>query len=381
MGGGSFGGGQRIGRRCVECTATRFHSEAGNGLVRSSNLKEGRGISRRAFIPGRWRPSRGRMGDGPGAGGEPARRAQGTRPARTGRPFRLIPLNTGECQLGKDHVLGEPYTSDERIAFTIYAFLADGGPGRRVLIDLGPVGLEYINAMFRRFKFFRELPATRTRSASRRGTCSTGSSGWGWAGRHRSHRADAHACRPPRATDAKDGARPCNSAGQVHISRIGWQDNLDKRVNVRGTATPITPLPIPADRRSGGPGAGSRQRRVLPGMEVIYMGGHSVCSQAIRLRTPAGPAISSATRSTTTACSSRHPQPAAHDAGQAVGVLQQAGGPGAGGGDPAALPRPDALAGIRPARRALAARGGQAVDCRRAGVQGRGQAGAGGKTA
>jgi len=152
----------------------------GERMVRSSNRRKDAG-----FRDGRlFRGAGGhRAGDGRWArrGGEPARRAQGTRPARTGRPFRLIPLNTGECQLGKDHVLGEPYTSDERIAFTIYAFLADGGPGRRVLIDLGPVGLEYINAMFRRFKFFRELPGDPDAIRQRRGTCSTGSSGWGWA--------------------------------------------------------------------------------------------------------------------------------------------------------------------------------------------------------
>lgn len=67
-------------------------------------------------------------------------------------------MHVGQCTLGRNHVLGDPHSDEDRVDFTLYAFLADGGPGRRALIDLGPVGLPYINWMFRRYGFFRDLP-------------------------------------------------------------------------------------------------------------------------------------------------------------------------------------------------------------------------------
>ena len=72
--------------------------------------------------------------------------------------YRLIPLDCGRCTVGENHLLGDPHSDDNRVELTLYSFLADGGPGRRVLVDLGPVGLPYLNEMFRRYHFFRNLP-------------------------------------------------------------------------------------------------------------------------------------------------------------------------------------------------------------------------------
>lgn len=39
---------------------------------------------------------------------------------------RLIPLHTGDCQLGADHVLGPDHSADERMTYAIYSFLVEG---------------------------------------------------------------------------------------------------------------------------------------------------------------------------------------------------------------------------------------------------------------
>lgn len=71
---------------------------------------------------------------------------------------RLIPLHTGgACQLGADHVLGLDHSADERMTFTIYSFLVEGANGEKAVVDLGPATTDYLNQMFRRCNFFRDL--------------------------------------------------------------------------------------------------------------------------------------------------------------------------------------------------------------------------------
>ena len=94
------------------------------------------------------------------------------------RCLRLVPMHVGQCALGAHHLLGDPYSDHQRVEFTLYSFLVDGGPGRRILVDLGPVGLPYINWMFHRYNFFRDLPGRPMMCASRTATCSIGSTGW-----------------------------------------------------------------------------------------------------------------------------------------------------------------------------------------------------------
>ena len=51
--------------------------------------------------------------------------------------LRLVPMHVGRCALGEHHLLGDPYSDDQRLEFTLYSFLIDGGSGRRILVDLG----------------------------------------------------------------------------------------------------------------------------------------------------------------------------------------------------------------------------------------------------
>jgi glyoxylase-like metal-dependent hydrolase (beta-lactamase superfamily II) len=78
----------------------------------------------------------------------------------------------------------------------------------------------------------------------------------------------------------------------VHVSRTGWEYNLSQRVNGRWNSYIDYQF---ADFLLEGEKTG-RVRfhdndEVLPGIDVIYLGGHAVCSQAVRVPTEAGPAI------------------------------------------------------------------------------------------
>ena len=35
-------------------------------------------------------------------------------------PYNLIPLNCGHCSIGKNHLLGDPYSDGDRVGFTLY---------------------------------------------------------------------------------------------------------------------------------------------------------------------------------------------------------------------------------------------------------------------
>jgi glyoxylase-like metal-dependent hydrolase (beta-lactamase superfamily II) len=259
------------------------------------NDARGTRVSRRELIAGalaaavaaRRSPAKARA-DAPAATTVPAAGRRRPGPAKAEPSFRLIPLNVGECTIGKNHVLGDPYSDDERVAFTLYAFLADGGPGRRVLIDMGPIGLAYINAMFHRFRFFRDLPGDPDAIRQPHGNL------FDWLKRLRLEPADIdHIVLTHMHADhhglngAKDGGAAMRfPRARLHVSRIGWQDNLNKRVDGRWHSYVDYAF---SDYLLKGQRSGSvlfhDNDEVLPGMDLIHLGGHSVCSQVIRLRT------------------------------------------------------------------------------------------------
>ena len=208
--------------------------------------------------------------------------------------FQLTPLHVGDCQLGANHVLGEPYSDEQRIPFTLYAFLADGGPGRRVLIDLGPIGLDYLNEMFRRFDFFRTLPGDPDAIRQPHGNV------FDWIKRLNLTPDDIdhivlthlHADHHGLTTGKDGGAAMRFPKAKIHVSKRGWQNNLDRRANGRWNSYVDYAF-------SDFLLAGEEQGRVsfhdddevIPGVEVFYLGGHAECSQGIRLQTDAGPVV------------------------------------------------------------------------------------------
>lgn len=205
--------------------------------------------------------------------------------------FRLIPFNVGECKLGKNHVLGDPHSDEDRFDFTLYVFLADGGPGRRILVDLGPIGLDYLNRMFRFHGFFRELPGDPDAIRQPHGNVFDWLKRFDLKPQDINHiilthmHADHHGM-----DDAKGpGAAARFPNARIHVSRIGWQNNLDRRENGKWHSYvdfAFSDFLLEAEGR--GIVSFSDNAEIVPGIETVYLGGHSYCSQAIRIRTEDG---------------------------------------------------------------------------------------------
>lgn len=222
-------------------------------------------------------------------------------PAGEPPPCRLTPLLTGTCRLGKDHLWGEGYSADERLPLAIYAFLVEGPGGRRALVDLGPETVGYLNRMFRRYGFFRDLgpqvPASKRYPddvAQPEGNIFEHLRRQGISPQAIDHivlthlHADHHGI-----DDGRDGgAAEDFPRATLHVSAIGWQENLRKRRNGRWNSyVDYAFSDFLLRRHRAGKVRFEDNAEVFPGLRTMYLGGHSVCSQAVIVETADGPAI------------------------------------------------------------------------------------------
>ncbi len=208
--------------------------------------------------------------------------------------WKLTPLHTGICQIGKDHALGPEHSADERLPFVIYSFLAEGPRGAVVLIDLGPKSLEYTNAMFRRFGFFRDLPGRPDDVVQPYGNVFAHLKRRGIDPSRVNHvvfthfHADHHGM-----DDGKNGgAAEGFPNARMNVSKTGWDWNVARRKDGQWNSY--------LDWKFGDFLMGRQKEKrldlvddgeVAPGLEVRYLGGHSVCSRAVRVRTASGWAV------------------------------------------------------------------------------------------
>lgn len=213
----------------------------------------------------------------------------------------LVPIHAGVCQLGKDHVLGDRYSADERLKFAIYAFLVEGPRGEKALIDLGPKTLEYTNGMFRRYGFFRDLgpdapPGKRYPDdiVQPEGNVFQQLSRLGVAPDEIQHivfthlHADHHGM-----DDAKNGgAAEDFKNALLHVSAIGWNQNLKKRKDGQwGSYVDYAFSDFLVRREKEGKVRFEDNVEIFPGLRTLHLGGHSICSQAVIVQTAEGPAI------------------------------------------------------------------------------------------
>jgi glyoxylase-like metal-dependent hydrolase (beta-lactamase superfamily II) len=223
-----------------------------------------------------------------------------------GQPMRhprckLIPLRTGVCRLGKDHLLGEDHRADQRMPFVIYAFLVEGPNGERALVDLGPKTVAYLNRMFRAYGFFRDLgPKYRAenrypddivqpegnvlRQLARRSISPKMIDHVVFTHLHSDHHG---------MDDARGGgAAEDFPAATLHVSAVGWKDNLDKRKDGRWNSyVDYAFADFLLKREKQGKVRFADNAEIFPGMRTMYLGGHSVCSQAVIVETADGLAI------------------------------------------------------------------------------------------
>lgn len=223
------------------------------------------------------------------------------RAAAAGPTCRLAPIHAGICALGADHVLGDDHDAGERIPFALLAFLVEDPEGEKALVDLGPMTLEYTNAMFRRYGFFRDLgedvPEDRRHPddiVQPRGNVFRQLEARGIAPSEIGHivlthlHADHHGM-----DDAKDGGAAERFPNAVlHASRIGWEENLARRVDGRwGSYVDFAFGDFLLRREREGKVRFADDAEVFPGLRTLHLGGHAPCSQAVVVETGDGPAI------------------------------------------------------------------------------------------
>ena len=208
--------------------------------------------------------------------------------------WKLTPLHVGMCGIGADHALGDAYSPDQRLPFVIYSYLAEGPNGEVVLIDLGPKSLEYTNDMFRRHGFFRDLPGRPDDVRQPHGNLFDHLERRGIA-RERVSRivfthfhADHHGMH-----DGKDGgAAEDFPNAKLSVSRAGWSWNIARRKDGQWNSYldwKFGDFLMAAERK--GRLETIDDGAILPGLEVMYLGGHSVCSRAVKVRTARGWAV------------------------------------------------------------------------------------------
>lgn len=206
--------------------------------------------------------------------------------------YSIIPFNVGVLSLGEDHVLGDEYNKDNRIEFAQVSFLIQGG-GRNVLVDLGCKTLEYSNAMFRKYGFFRTMPDGSTPdditqpdgnvfdNLTRVGLAPEDITDIIFTHCH----ADHHGM-----DDAKDGGACEDFPNAVfHLSKRGWDYNVAQRENGHWNSYIDWGFADCMSRKMNeGKAIAHDDAEIAPGLNTVYLGGHAICSQGVRIETSDG---------------------------------------------------------------------------------------------
>jgi len=197
--------------------------------------------------------------------------------------------------MGEYHLLGEGYSEDTRLGFTLYSFLIEGD--ELALVDLGPMTLEYANAMFRRFDLFREEGDGRLHPddiVQPQGNIFANLERLGIAPSEIKHIVLTHLHADHHGIDSarNPGAAALFPDALVHASRRGWELILEGRDDGRweGYIDHAFADYLLAASETGGV-VFEDDAEILPGLRTHYLGGHASCSQAVEVRTDWGPAF------------------------------------------------------------------------------------------
>lgn len=228
-------------------------------------------------------------------------RSQGketAKPPRRETTYRITPLHTGICYMGKKHLLGDEHSDEERVPFALYSFLIEGDNGEILIVDFGPKEPAYFNESFRRYKLFRERGDGRENPddvvqpegntldhLKRRGIPPEKVGHIIFTHLHYDHLGGSRPPDPGLLADFPNAV--------IHISKKGWQHNLDSREDGWRWSSYVD-FDISQHIFVKGKKGMARfedDAVVLPGIRTAYLGGHSPCSQAVLVETEDGTAI------------------------------------------------------------------------------------------
>jgi glyoxylase-like metal-dependent hydrolase (beta-lactamase superfamily II) len=193
-------------------------------------------------------------------------------------------------------IFGDEYKDGDRIPLALYSFLVQS-QNRNILVDLGPKSVEYTNDMFRRYGFFRtspEGPPHPDDIIQKHGNLLV------WLAKFDLTPADisdiifTHLHGDHHGLhDGKDGGL-CEDFpnSTFHVSEKGWKYNLSQRKNDHWNSYldwGFGDFLIRAKQE--GRAVFQDNHEIAPGINTIYLGGHAICSQAVKIQTESGPAI------------------------------------------------------------------------------------------
>lgn len=206
--------------------------------------------------------------------------------------YNVIPLNVGVLYLGKDHVLGDEYSAGDRIEFAQISFLIQGN-GKNVLVDLGCKTLKYSNDMFSRYGFFRTMSDGSKPDDIRQpeGNVLDQLAGLGVKPEDITDVIFTHLHADHHGMDnAKDGGMCEDFPNAVfHISKTGWDYNVNKRVDGHWDSYLDWGFgDCMLRKQEEGKMVAHDDAEIAPGLDVVYLGGHSPCSQGVRIVTKDG---------------------------------------------------------------------------------------------
>ncbi len=215
-----------------------------------------------------------------------------------GSRWEIVPLQVGLCLLGERHLLGDDHSDDDRVEFALQSFLLRRGPdGPLILVDLGPKTVGFLNDMFRRYGFFRGEPGGAPGPDDIRqpkGNILDRLQALGIRPGQVDHivfthlHADHHGMDTPGAVGA-----PADFPRAVfHVSAAGWADNVSKRTGGGwGSYVDHTFSDFLLRALEEGRAIASDNTEIAPGVRTLYLGGHSLCSQAVLVETASGTAV------------------------------------------------------------------------------------------
>ncbi len=225
-------------------------------------------------------------------------RAAGPAPPLKKALWRITPLHTGLCSMGKNHLLGDPYTDEERVPFSLISFLLEGPGGEIALVDFGPKDPAYFNESFRRYGLFRERAGDRENPddvVQPEGNVLDHLKRLGIPKEQVKHIIFTHL-----HYDHVGGSRPPDPGllrdfpgALVHVSKRGWEDNLSRRKD-GWRWTSYVDFEVSQEifiRGKEGRARFEDDVEIRPGIRTRHLGGHSVCSQAVLVDTAEGTAV------------------------------------------------------------------------------------------